>query len=237
MSRFPIYCTIIAMLLGTSGCKSSRSNIFFRDEMNMQWNVMKADGIPITVKVPTHLKLYVYEKHFLEKATVGEISTVKYLELPVILRDFSSDFLYTEKMVLVDFKRPAAGAFNLEVDLTEDQYIQKIQHDITDETIQRVTEFVDTIAPQGFFKQASGEPGAEIEPLIKELKSVVAVGMFEIDAPDFELKVAEFLNCHINNSHDAWMVPPGHDGFHRTPLDPETVLPGPQLCPDGNCYQ
>jgi len=230
-------CTIVAVLLGITGCKSSRSTVFFRDEMNSEWETEKANGIPITVKVPTHLKLYVYEKHFLENATVGSVNTVRYLELPVVLRDFAHDFVYTEKMVLVDFKRPAAGAFNLEVDFTEDQYIQKVQHDITDETIQRVTEFVDTLAPQGLFRQASDGPGADVERKIKEVKAVVAVGMFEVDAPDFEAQVAEFLNCHINKAHDAWVVPPGHTGFRRDPLDPATVAPSPDLCPDGECYQ
>jgi hypothetical protein len=165
------------------------------------------------------------------------VKTVKYVELPVVLRDFAQDYIYTEKVIMVDFKRPAAGAFNLEIDMTDDQYIKKIQHDITDETIQRVTEFVDTLAPQGLFKPVSGkEPGVEVEPRIKEIKSVVAVGVFEVDAPDFEQQIASFINCHINQGHDAWMAPPGVAGFRRTPLDPMSSQPGPMLCPSADCY-
>lgn len=206
--------------------------MFSRDEMNMGWcQFKKVDGVPITIKIPTHLKVYVYEKHFLQLDQVGNLQQVNMVSLPVVLRDFAHEFVYTEKVVMVDFKRPAAGAFNLEVDFTEDQYIKKVQHDITDETIARVTEFVDTIAPDGLFTNASdpGAPGASLESMIKEVKSVVAVGMFEVDAPDFEMQVQEFLNCHINKSHDAMSAPPGVKSFHRAPVE-STDTNDPQLC-------
>lgn len=216
-----------------SGCKSSTSTMFTRDECNTGWNKFeKVDGIPITLKVPTHLKLYVYETHYLESDDLGNnVKKYGYVRLPVTIRDFAHELVYSEKIVMVDFKRPAAGAFNLEVDLTDDQYLKKIQHDVTDNTLNEVNGILNTLGgANSIFKNSSLQPTSTES--LKEIKSVVAVGMFEIDAPDFELQVQEFLNCHINKAHDAWRASPGVDEVKR-------VLPenrqDAQLCPNGAC--
>jgi hypothetical protein len=235
MRVFGLFFAVVGISCGIlSGCKSSTSTMFTRDEFNSGWSKFKkVDGVPITIKIPTHLKVYVYEKHFLQLDNVGAVQQVNLVELPVVIRDFAHEFVYTEKVVMVDFKRPAAGAFNLEVDFTEDQYIKKVQHDITDETIARVSEFVGTIAPGGVFKASTGDSEApdELAKKIKEIKSVAAVGMFEVDAPDFELKVQEFLDCHINKSHDAMSAPPSVQKFHRAPVT-EIGNNDPHLCDD-----
>ncbi len=54
-----------------------------------------------------------------------------------------------------------------------------------------------------------------VDEQLEEISSVVAVGMFEIDAPDFEQQVSTFLNCHLNQAHDAWVVPPTVDSIRR----------------------
>lgn len=233
---------LITMLLiaGTlhlvTGCASSESSVLTRNETNSDWSLIKhVKGIPITVKVPTHVKLYVYEKVFLQEVKVVDgVTEIREVELPIPVRDFAQDFIYTEKVIMVDFKRPAAGAFNLEVDLTEDQYLEKIQHDVTDETIQRVTELVGQLAPEGIGDLvAADDPGGLIDPKIKEIKSVVAVGVFEVDAPDFELQIAQFLECHLNKAHDAWVTPPWIEKIHRPTVDRSGV--DPILCPLGDC--
>lgn len=220
-------------MLSLSGCKSSRSTFLLRDETNSFWEKKRANGIPMTLKVPTHVKLYIYETHYLEAVEVGGVSRVQYVELPVVLRDFGQEFIKTEKVVMVDFKRPAAGTFNLSLDL-DDQYIDTVKQDITDETLSEVNAMLSTIVggfPQGFNPQSEG--GSRVD--VKEVKSVVAVGVFEIDAPDFEVNVMQFLNCHLNQSHDAWAVPPGVAPVRRPPVDGDASL-RPPLCPDGQCY-
>lgn len=204
---------VLLFVLATAGCRSSTSTMFSRDESNMGWTQFKkVAGIPITLKVPTHIKMYVYETHYLETDDLGnQIKKTRYVELPVTIRDFAHELVYSEKIVMVDFKRPAAGAFNLEVDLTDDQYIKKIQHDVTDETINQVSGLIATLGSAGgtdsLFRKASRQ-GDNISTL-QEIKSVVAVGMFEVDAPDFEDQVRTFLECHINKAHDAWRASPG----------------------------
>lgn len=228
---FTAVATAIVLATFIAGCRSSSSTMFSRNETNSGWmQFRRVHGFPITIKVPTHLKLHVYEKHFLEE---GDGS---YVDLPVTIRDFAHEMVYSEKIVMVDFKRPAAGTFNLDVDLTEDQYIKKIQHDVTDETLEQVNAILGTLSsPGGLFNPASTDadpPQTDGDKSLREVRSVVAVGVFEIDAPDFELQINEFLNCHINKAHDAWSAAPG-------PKDVKRVFPADhtdlQLCPQGAC--
>lgn len=220
------------------GCNSIKSTMVTRDETNQVWETYPhLKGIPITLKVPTHVKLFVFEKHYLELVTVGGIQEVQPVDLDIPIRDFAQEFLYTEKIFTVDFKRPAAGSFNLRLDMTEDQYFAKIQHDVTDETIAKVSELLGKLLPSSglFATPASGENA----PDAKEIRSLVAVGVFEIDAPDFEDQVAAFLNCHINKAHDAWVVPPGVKNFKRVGVaGPNHEVPYPRqpFCPNDGCF-
>ena len=201
----------LLLLLITGGCTSISSTMLFRNECNSGWNkIPKLKGVPITVKIPTHLKVYVYDTHLLK--TDGEFVDAKF---PI--RDFATEFVYSEKIFTVDFKRPAAGAFNLDVDLTDDQYIEKIQHDVTDQTISEVGGLLDSIGGLPGFNLANDSGNGAQAPQITPVKSVAAVGLFEIDDPIFEEKVTDFINCHLNQAHDAWTVPSGTE-INRTHL-------------------
>jgi hypothetical protein len=228
---------LVCLLAVCAGCTSIESTMVTRDESNQTWERHNClNGIPITLKVPTHLKLYVFHKHYLEfDSRKNEVSPVA---VDVVVRDFAHEFMYTDKIFVVDFKRPPAGSSNLDVNMTEEQYIDHIQHDITDSTISSVTGLL------GAFTGNKGLSGVtasgEDKPKFKEIRSLVAVGIFEIEAPDFEQKVREFLDCHINKAHDAWVVPPCVDGINRVGIPPcdNTVTPYPQipLCPaNGEC--
>jgi len=207
----PRHLSIVALLLiAQIGCSSMNSTMLTRDESNQFWTRKGAlKGVPITLKVPTHVQLTVFERHFLVYDEFGRVSR---LTLPYVVRDFSQEFIYSDKIFTVDFKRPAAGTYNLDLDLTEDQYIQKFQYDVTDQTIEKVTSLVQQLVPGGF------EAVSALDTYYKEIQSVVAVGMFEIDAPDFEEQMSAFVNCHLNQAHDAWVVPQGVTSVHRAHL-------------------
>jgi hypothetical protein len=210
---FRILPLFACLLLTQIGCNSMSSTMLTRDESNQFWtrkNGLK--GVPITLKVPTHVQLTVFERHFLVNDENGRAYR---LPLPFVVRDFSQEFIYSEKIFTVDFKRPAAGTYNLHLDLTDDQYIEKLQYDVTDTTIQRVTELVQQLVPGGL---AAETVSGEAEQNYEEIQSVVAVDMFEIDAPDFEEQMSAFVNCHLNQAHDAWVAPPGVQSVHRAHL-------------------
>jgi hypothetical protein len=233
--RLPLAC----ILSLSAGCTSVESTMVTRDETNQIWERHNClNGIPITLKVPTHLKLYVFHKHYLEavrKKGETKVSGVRPVNIDVVVRDFAHEFMYTEKVFVVDFKRPAAGSSKLRVNMTKEQYIDEIQHDITDETISAVTGVLGAFTgPRGLSVKAEPVSG-DLKPDVTELRSLVAVGIFEIEDPDFEWKVKQFMDCHVNKSHDAWVVPPKVGSINRVGIPPgdnvQVPYPPVPLCP------
>ncbi len=238
---------LAAILLGQLGCTSMSSTMLTRDESNQFWTRKGGlKGVPITLKVPTQVKLTVFERHYLWKPDKDKAS--QRVRLPFVVRDFAQEFIYTEKVFTVDFKRPGAGNYNLHLDLTPDQYIQQIQHDVTDNTISEVASLVDQLLPEGGLQpklasKLTQDLGDGVK--LEKVESVVAVGIFEIDEPDFEQQMTNFVNCHLNQAHDAWVAQPDVSFVHRTQLSgftqPSDVCGGivqpygePHACPDVN---
>lgn len=215
-------CALAAI---TAGCQSSVSTMLTRNESNTAWDRHQClSGVPITLKVPTHVKVYIYDTYFLDTVDVGGVHRVQRIKLKYPVRDYAQEFIYTEKIFTVDFKRPAAGTFNLKLEMTQDQYISKVQHDVTDKTIEQVTALFSTLAPKGLFAGAVSLDSASIDGQIGTIKSVSAVGIFEIDAPDFEQQVTDFINHHLNQSHDAFVTEPHIPSIHRATVTFEGPL-------------
>jgi hypothetical protein len=144
----------------------------------------------------------------MEQVNVAGVSKWQRVDMPT-LYDFGSETLYTEQIFTTDFKRPAAGAFNLDVDFTEDQYLQKVQQDVTDETLSQISSLLGQLpglfspVPGPTAGQASGG-GAGND--LKEIKSVVAAGVFEVNAHDFEIQVQQFIATHLNGAQGSTHV-------------------------------
>lgn len=216
--RWTLFSLVSASIFAAclAGCTSINSTLLTRNESNTNWERHPhLHGVPITLKVPTHLKVYLYQKHFFYASEMG----MRRLELPFVVSDLSYEFIETEKIFTVDFKRPPAGTFNLRVDMTADeQYFQQIQHDVYDTTIEDVTTLLGSIAKKGLLAAPVStelNTGGITDKELKEVTSIAAVQMFEIDDPQFEQKVTEFINCHLNNAHDAFVVPPSINSINR----------------------
>lgn len=233
------YCATSLMggcLLGAAvGCTSVQSTMVTRDEANQFWERHDClNGIPITLKVPTHLKVYVFHKHYLDLVSGNKVVSAT---LDVVLKDFAHEFMYTEKIFFVDFKRPPAGSSNLRVDMTQEQYIDELQHDITDRTLSDASSLLAAFTGSTGLKPKTAS-ATENAKRRKEIRSLVAVGIFEIESPDFEMKLRNFIDCHVNKSHDAWVVPPGVRSIQRQGLSGNKAVPYPPepLCAEmGNC--
>jgi len=138
-------CLILGCLFALSaGCASVESTMVTRDETNQYWERHNClNGIPITIRVPTHLKLYVFHKHYIQPVNLdanNRAETYSELDVGVVVRDFAQEFMYTEKVFFVDFKRPAAGSSNLRVKMTDQQYIAGYTEGF-DELRERIKEF------------------------------------------------------------------------------------------------
>src|SRR3954465_6481139 len=120
---------VVCILLAVIGCTSMTSTMLTRDESNRFWTRKgPLKGVPITLKVPTHVQLTVFERNFMVKGPDAD-PRARRVKLPFVIRDFSQEFIYTEKIFTVDYKHPASGTYNLHLKLTDDQYIQQFQHD------------------------------------------------------------------------------------------------------------
>jgi hypothetical protein len=188
---------VASLSIFLAACSSSRSTMLTRNECNTGWNkVAHLHGTPITLRVPTHLRVYVYQTHYLEQVNVAGITRWQRVELPAVY-DFGSETLYNDKIFTTDFIRPAAGAFNLDVDYTSDQYLARVQQDITDETLSEIGNLVSKI-PGLLASPAMPVTGSDESTTLKEVKSVVAANVFEIDDPNFEANVSAFVERHLN---------------------------------------
>lgn len=227
-----------------AGCSSSRSTLLTRDESNTAWQQNKSKGIPITLKVPTHIQVTVIDKQYLQLVTdpLG-VTKVERLALEVPVRLVKIDKHYTEKVFTVDFVRPAAGPFTMDVDFdAEKQYFEKVNNTLTDNTISEIGTLINTISPGGLFRTASAG-GDAIESKLKEIESVVATELFEVDSPTLERDVQMFLECHLNKAHDAYVVPAPAKiireslrGDHNPqpilcPMNPAAIWNGGEYCP------
>lgn len=210
------------------GCKGVGSNLVHRNQTNSAWEHKKLKGIPITVEVPTHVKVSVIARHSFYGAELTPVahcgSAVKY------------DFIRTKKIFTVDPKRPAAGTAKWNIDL-EGQYVKKAESDISDLTIQQTSVAIENVIKSGgfgaLFRPASEENQAAAQKMVdgmvvdpteeqqyRHIDSVTATRIFDIEDPSLEDQVAEFLRCHLNEAHVGPALHSSYGPLH-TPLPPE----------------
>jgi hypothetical protein len=208
-AMFRVHGRILAIILCLAlapGCTSLRSTIInrFEDDTyagNSNGDLKRHDmarpyrGVPITIKVPTHVDVKIVETSYMYRGPSDELRELK-LTLPH--RDVEIATIETDKVFIVDFKRPLSGSLKYKATFGEDQYFDEISGKLEDTTITDVASLVATIVPM------FGKPASTTNTLADELivnKRVVAYRRFDIDAPDFELQVRCFLDEHLNCGH------------------------------------
>lgn len=207
------YRTALATLIcmAICGCDSFKSRMLVRNETNSGWDATESyDGVPITLKVPTHLKLDVIEVQHL--AISGDQIYLLPSRTATPITRVQHAFIKTDKTFFVDVKRPGAGTADSILEL-QNQYFTKIQNKVTDETFVHSAQLLNTLIP-GLLplgsrsdatdkenKNGGGE--SAIQKKVKERLSVVASQIFDLNAPDLEWQVSEFLHCHLNACHSC----------------------------------
>lgn len=243
-------------MLLAGGCSSARSTLLHRGELDQGWETERfLHGVPITLQVPTHIKLEIVETRYLglfgvdesvdaaEGARTGRIEWVDSRSIDVPLRSVRHSLIKSAKIFTVDPKRPAAGTLDatLKFGGMNGQYFDQIDYMVEDKTIEAVTGLIAQIAKQGLFGVPTTEvrSGADVDEYLYGVDTVVASGMFSLEAPDLELQVAQFLDRHLNNCHTCQVVPPGVPVPHlQGPVFSEPCplhVSGGMLCP--NCHR
>lgn len=196
-------------------------------------------GVPVKIKTRTHVDVWVKEKYVLkrvsgdkvnlweEKAlegiTPGLSTEVPQIPKPIRLLYIETAPVMGEQVVITDFKRPASGTIDLTVDFTNDQYFKKVDSTIVDSTITDSTALLTTIlSGTGAIKTKGFGLMAESvnTPDLQWQERTVAYQRFDINAPDYERQVEDFVNQHLNNCNTcsdfaspSFFPPAEHKGY------------------------
>jgi hypothetical protein len=209
---------MLSMLMLTApGCTLIKSTLVTRQEDNSfvgQSNGQPQDhgktrpyrGVPVALKVPTHVDVAVTETYFIQ--AVGDGANRKLQEVvfdsPSVPRNMNVTItpVVTKKLFTVDFVRPAAGTLDYKATFTDDQYFQSIENTIVDETIKDITAAIKTVAP-ALGLPASATIGTSLAERLLTANRTVAYARFDIDAPDFEEQLNSFLTLQVNACHNC----------------------------------
>ncbi len=216
MIRLKIALTLLAAAI--MGCTSISSTLVNRTDNDVfignsngnpkdHCDARPYKGVPITVRVPTHLDVVIKEQIFL--ASTGGNAPVR--------QKTSSRHLYvesavveTDKVFTVDIKRPAAGVLNYTMTfgtntngLDNSQYFSALKSHIQDDTIKDVTTALKTLSPLFAKKASAGGTATDGDTQIILDSRTVAWKRFDIDACDFEQQVAAFVDRHLNCSNNC----------------------------------
>jgi len=161
------------LLIGSlAGCSSIRSTLVEWDQYQNRWATKKADGYPITLRVPTHMRVDVVDSRFMVRHASGDgVTDIVRLTQGKILtrRNINTQILYTSQVFLVDMKRPAAGRLNYGVNFTPDQYISQVQSREADDTIQQSSAAFVRIA-NSLAGQRTNEASLGLDPSLSVLQ-------------------------------------------------------------------
>lgn len=197
-----------ATLVGCSSFRTTAINRCDNDRLVVNPNhPMK--GIPVSLRVPSHLELSVVETTYWEKKDVaGKKPTLVPLHTCRPTRSVSHQVCFTEKIFLVDPVRPGAGTqsygftFKKSTATHPDHagkgYLEKVDYKIDDQTIKESANLLSNSLGLINALQTSASPAVPNTSNLIATDRTVAYGRFDINSATFESEVAEFLDCHIN---------------------------------------
>ncbi len=203
---------LIVISLALTGCSSFRTQAIDRVENDtiVVNPTCPLKGVPVSLRVPTHLELCVVETTYWEKKDrPGKKPTLEALSACRPTRSVSHTVKYTEKIFLVDPVRPGAGTQSYGFDFSSSDdaklgkdngkgYLKKISYKIDDQTI---TESANLLASSlgliSALQTSAAPPNQNISTLI-ETDRTIAFGRFDINSPTYECDVAAFLDLHVN---------------------------------------
>ena len=190
---------LLATVVGVFGCASSRSTMLHRGENNDAWYAKrKLAGVPITVKVTTHMRVTVIEHHYRNSA--NDDLNKMFVDMSQPIRSVQIDPVKTDKIFTVDSRRPGAGSLTSDITF-KGQYPDEISYNVEDETIAQVANLISELGPKGLFGTKTSDDQTPAPNGLVEEKSMVAVHLFEVDSPTLEQEVKAFLGLHLNNCH------------------------------------
>ena len=205
-------CLIALLVL--SGCSSFRTTAVDRTESDclVVNPSCPMKGVPVALRVPTHLEIQVVETTYWEKKN---IPAGKPILVPLAgcrpTRSVLHNVCETEKIFLVDPARPAAGLSSYGFTFQSNQadpsrsaasagngYLQSVQYRVDDQTINRSAELLrNSIGLINALQTSASLPSPNQSNLIATDRTV-AYARFDLNSPSFESDVTAFLDSHVN---------------------------------------
>ena len=206
----------LVAIAATAGCCSFRTTAIDRTENDCL--VVNPEcpmhGIPVSLRVPTHLELSVIETTYWEKQNIpGKKPTLVPLSTCRPTRSVTHVVKETEKIFLVDPVRPGAGlsSYGFTFQSNSDDakkasetagkgYLQNVQYKINDQTIQKSAELFSSAVGLITALQTAANQGVPNQSNLITTERAVAYARYDVNSPSFEADVAAFLDCHINEA-------------------------------------
>lgn len=151
-------------------------------------------GTPVKLKIQTHVDVWIKEKYFLRGAS-AQGPWFEY-HLPQKFLYVETKDVMTDQVVMVDFKRPASGTLGLKVEYSSDHYLKSVDSKLVDTTLADSAKLVGTMAKTFSLTTAGKQFGSDTVFIAKE--RTVAYQRFDINSPDYELQLEDFVNLHLN---------------------------------------
>jgi hypothetical protein len=243
----------LSSVISSTGCTSMSSTFMQRQEDDQLLGISNGKlgthnharpfkGIPVTLKVPTHLDLSIVETLLVveKEVTVPDkpnqkILEVKQLESGIRNINIFPHVVHSDKVFTVDPKRPAAGNLDYTLQFDKDsQYFKSIAYHNVDETINDINAVIATLKPSNSEKKASPTTAPKEEKIkeenktkdVKEITRTLAWKRFDLQARDLEEQIAVFVSEHLS---DCQSCPPSSSdsqflhGSQTTPPNPVQV--------------
>lgn len=118
----------------------------------------------------------------------------------------SSDIEYTDKVFLVDFKRPAGGILDLtSAKLDDEQYFSQVKAEVTERTVEDISSALSAFNPQSTVASvatptSADTPAAEANSEVHFQKSVVAMKRFDVSQQGWEQQMMDFVNGKLQGT-------------------------------------
>jgi hypothetical protein len=209
----------VLTLVSIAGCSSFRTTAIDRLEDDVM--VVNPDeplnGIPVSLRIPTHLELSVIETTFWRLD--GTEATLRAMTTGRANRSVTHTVVSTEKIFLVDPVRPISGLENYGFTFTSGGtspqtgdagkgYLRDVSYKADDTTIKDSAALLArSIGFVNALRTSSGAQSAVSADVITTDR-VIAFGRFDINSPCFEQDMAGFLECHMNAvAKDSNVVP------------------------------
>jgi hypothetical protein len=205
--------------LAATGCSTIKSELYSTNGCSEDRTTKHLHGAPITVDVPSHVRIEIVEKKYFEIQQVPDPATPVPPGLPPATKSMmifrpdlrctravNYDLITMKELFTVDLKRPLSGTIDYTLGFdAKTQYFNALKTKTVDTTITDVAALIQTVIATTPTLASLGKiklTGTTVPPPgttdIIEIPGVIAVELFSINDPQLNEKVQAFLETYLN---------------------------------------